>query len=461
MQQDSLILILVPLTLVVAVVLSQLRHALPRKLTAVKSAVVKKLPSPWRQHDIFVTDRAAAHRLLVRGGAGGAFSNRPPSIVPSAVLSRQRHYNVNSAPYGLLWRAIRRNLAAELHPSRLHRHGAARRRALRELVADLDAQSGGADDLVQCFPSLSVFATLPAITGLIYRNRWKKLVALRKQQEMYLPLIAARRGRRINCHDEPPAYVDSLVDLRIPDESVGRRKRRRRRLSDGELVGLCSEFLGASTEPAAAALQWIMANLVKRPDAQDALRREIDAAVGADAEEVGEEVLGRLEYLNAVVMEGLRLHPTVPLVLRQVMAEDHVVLDDGKRASAGTSVLFPLELLARDKTAWSDPGEFRPERFLAGGDGEGVSLVAAAGSAGEIRMIPFGAGRRMCPGMGVAVLHLGYFVANLVREFEWVEADGDELAVDLRPHIGFFTVMKRPLHARLTPRRRREVTLSC
>jgi len=64
-------------------------------------------------------------------------------------------------------------------------------------------------------------------------------------------------------------------------------------------------------------------------------------------------------------------------------------------------------------------------------------------------MMPFGAGRRMCPGMGVAVLHLGYFVANLVREFEWAEAEG-ELAVDLRPHLGFFTVMKRPLRARLT-----------
>ena len=62
--------------------------------------------------------------------------------------------------------------------------------------------------------------------------------------------------------------------------------------------------------------------------------------------------------------------------------------------------------------------------------------------------------------MGVSVLHLGYFVANLVREFEWAEAEGDH-AVDLRPHVGFFTVMKRPLRARLTPRRRREADPCC
>jgi cytochrome P450 len=140
------------------------------------------------------------------------------------------------------------------------------------------------------------------------------------------------------------------------------------------------------------------------------------------------------------------------LFTRKVIPEDHIVLD-GRRASAGTTVQFPLERLARDKAAWADPDEFRPERFLAGGEGEGVSLVAAAGSAGEIKMMPFGAGRRMCPGMGVAMLHLGYFVANLVREFEWTEAGGD-MAVDLEPQVRFLNVMKQPLRAHLAMRRK-------
>ena len=68
---------------------------------------------------------------------------------------------------------------------------------------------------------------------------------------------------------------------RPPRPRCRRRRQQQRRLTDGELVGLCSEFLGAATEPAASALQWIMANLVKRPDVQRALREEIDAAVGA------------------------------------------------------------------------------------------------------------------------------------------------------------------------------------
>lgn len=373
MQHSLTFLLLIPLTLFI-LIFCRRRHAWAReaayaRLAAVKSAVVKKLPGLGRQPpEVFVTDRFTAHRLLVGGAAaGGAFSDRPPSTVPSAVLSRRRHYNINSAPYGPLWRAIRRNLTSEVfHPTRLRQHGRARRLALHGLVADLDQQrraSGSAvlaaeslraamfgllatmcfgagvdegvvramadaqDDLVQCFLGLRVFATLPALTGLIYRDRWRKLLQLRRQQEeAYLPLIEAHRAGRQRRNGEPPAYVDTLVDLRVPaDEDAaasgsggGKRRKRQRRLTDGELVGLCSEFLGAGTEPAAALLQWIMANLVKRPDVQRALRQEIDAAVGVDADEVGEEVVARLEYLNAVIMEGLRLHPTVPRVFRKV-----------------------------------------------------------------------------------------------------------------------------------------------
>ncbi|KAI4963723.1 hypothetical protein ZWY2020_010614 [Hordeum vulgare] len=126
------------------------------------------------------------------------------------------------------------------------------------------------------------------------------------------------------------------------------------------------------------------------------------------------------------------------------MEEDNVV-HDGERIPAGTKVYFPLAAIARDTTAWDDnPDEFKPQRFLACKCKEDASQ----GTDGTIKMMPFGGGRRMCPGRGVAMLHLSYFVANLVREFRWREGEG-ELAVDLEPHVEFFTVMKRPLRAHL------------
>lgn len=115
---DLLLLILLPLLL--------LLFASPIKalLVRTKSVLAPELSAVWQPQlaSIFVTDHATAHSLLVRGSAGGSFSNRPPSISPSAILSRRRYQNITSAPYGQHWRAIRHNLSSEvLHPARLHR----------------------------------------------------------------------------------------------------------------------------------------------------------------------------------------------------------------------------------------------------------------------------------------------------------------------------------------------------
>ena len=351
-----LLLLLLPLVLLIV------RRATPpikARLSTLKSGIARA------RKPVIIKDFATAHHhhLLVRG-------SRMPSASPSAIITGRRYHNIISAPSGELWRTLRHNLTAGVvHPTHLHRYAAARRQALRGLVADLreqqlsngvalaaaesirDAVFGlastmcfgyGVDagvvramadvqtKLILSLPALRTFAagplTFPAVSRLIYRKRWSKLAGIRqKQEELYLPLIdGCRRHRRDS--DETPSYVHTLLDLHVPveleadDHNSGGKQRQQRRLEDGELVGLCSEFLGSATETTVASLQWIMANLIKRPGIQKAVRREIEAAVDADAEGVGEEVLGKLNYLNAVILEALRLHPTTARAFRQVRA---------------------------------------------------------------------------------------------------------------------------------------------
>ncbi|RWR87810.1 cytochrome P450 89A2-like protein isoform X1 [Cinnamomum micranthum f. kanehirae] len=99
-----------------------------------------------------------------------------------------------------------------------------------------------------------------------------------------------------------------------------------------------------------------------------------------------------------------------------------------------------------DDKVWDEPMAFKPERFLDGG--EKVDLTGSR----EIKMMPFGAGRRICPALNLAMLHLQYFVANLVREFEWNPVKGEE--VDLSEKLEFTTVMKKPLKAKITQRKK-------
>ncbi|CAN6338406.1 unnamed protein product [Urochloa humidicola] len=102
--------------------------------------------------------------------------------------------------------------------------------------------------------------------------------------------------------------------------------------------------------------------------------------------------------------------------------------------------------MGRDGNQWTEPMEFLPERFLEGGDGVGVDMTGTR----EIRMMPFGTGWRICPGLAIAMLHLEYFVANMVREVKWEEVPG--LKVEFAEKQEFTTVMKKPLRPRLVPR---------
>ncbi|PWZ38024.1 Cytochrome P450 89A2 [Zea mays] len=463
-----------------------------RKSGAVMLAVLRWLAAPvltlpWhrasggrgtrRGLSVQVTDRAVARRALVQHSA--AFLDRPTGAVPSTILTRNRHYNILSAPYGPYWRAARRNVATGvLHPSQLRMLGGTRARVLGDLVRALKSGAPAGESLYfavysvlagMCFgedvvaelgetrlramqkfqrdillalPSFGVFVRYPRIGRFLYRSRWHRLLALRRQQEeSFLPLVAAIRNRREASRGNTTltTYVESLLDLRIHEDGG-------RAVTDGELVSLISEFLGAGTESTAAALEWTMANLVKSPDLQQKLRLEANA-MACGKRVIEEEDLARMPYLRAVVLESLRRHPPVPFVIRRVDGDDaKKVIGVSRLPDGGATVNFLVGKIGRDPAAWSDPMSFKPERFMPGGEGDGTDLTCTT----ELKMMPFGAGRRVCPGLATAMLHLKYFVANLLTEFEWWEAEDDK--VDLTEFRGFFfTVMNRPLQARLVP----------
>jgi cytochrome P450 len=280
-------------------------------------------------------------------------------------------------------------------------------------VRDIEATQR---ELLSNFLSFQVFSFVPAITKIVFRRRWERLISLRRrQEELFVPLIQARReaGADGDC------YVDSMVKLIIPEDND-------RTLTNDEIVSLCSEFLSAGTDTTATTLQWILANLVKNQAMQNRLRDEVASFVGASGK-VREDSLQAMPYLKAVGLEGLRRHPPGHYVLSHATHEDTTL--DGYRVPAGTPVNFAVGDISLDEEVWDAP---------------------STGSK-EIKMTPFGAGRRVCPGMALALLHLEYFVANLVRKFKWLEADGED--VDLTEKLEFTVVMKRPLKARAVPLR--------
>ncbi|KAI3731694.1 hypothetical protein L1987_62883 [Smallanthus sonchifolius] len=143
---------------------------------------------------------------------------------------------------------------------------------------------------------------------------------------------------------------------------------------------------------------------------------------------------------NAVILEGLRRHPPGHLVLPHRVS-DQVELQ-GYKIPKGATINFMVAEMGWDPDVWDEPMEFKPERFLLN-DGSGVGFDVG-GSKG-IKMMPFGAGRRICPGADLALLHLEYFVANLIWYFHWSVADG--YVVDLAEQAKLIEALENEANA--------------
>ncbi|CAN6470932.1 unnamed protein product [Victoria cruziana] len=418
---------------------------------------------------VFVADRTLAHEALIQDGA--TFAHRPRLPEFARILNSNQH-TISSASPGPLWRVLRRNLTAEtFSPSRTKLFTKGRRWALALLISSLREEADKNESMVvdgtcfrraihrlllfMCFGEMleddvvrnvekvlketlvaterfNILGFFPNLTKIFCRRKWRDFLDVRRgNEEAFLPHIRARK-----TVDEKNrfCYVDSLITLELPDG---------RKLVDGEMVSLCFEFLGAGIDTTATALEWTMANLIKNPNIQAKLYEEIARTLSRN-EEASEECLVRMPYLKAVIMESLRRHPPGHFLLPHAVSEEASL--HGYAIPKNATINFLVGEIGLDDKVWTDPLEFRPERFLAGGEGEGVDMTGNR----EIKMMPFGAGRRVCPGMGVAMLHLQYFVANLVRQFRWSAPDEEQ--VDLADKWEFTVVMKKPLKARIKSR---------
>lgn len=161
---------------------------------------------------------------------------------------------------------------------------------------------------------------------------------------------------------------------------------------------------------------------------------------------VTEDDLADLKYLKLVIKETLRLHPPVTLLLRKSREPGKIL---GYDVPKGASVFVNAWAIGRDPKYWDDPEEFKPERFEDGTvDSKGL----------DFQYIPFGAGRRMCPGMAFAQSNMELALAALLYRFDWELPAGvkpreldmtEEMGISVKRKNDLFlhALVRVPLHA--------------
>ncbi|KAG9439964.1 hypothetical protein H6P81_020129 [Aristolochia fimbriata] len=188
-------------------------------------------------------------------------------------------------------------------------------------------------------------------------------------------------------------------------------------------------------------LTWALSLLLNNRFALKKAQEELDTYVGKDRN-VTEEDIPNLSYLQAIVKETMRLYPAAPLAVPHEAIEDCNV--GGFRIPAGTRVLLNLWKIHRDPSMWTDPLGFKPERFL--------TTNADTDVRGQhFELIPFGSGRRMCPGISFALKLTHLSLARLLHGFD-IQTPSDDQPVDMTETPGLSIAKATSLEVLLVPR---------
>ncbi|CAI0476653.1 unnamed protein product [Linum tenue] len=285
----------------------------------------------------------------------------------------------------------------------------------RQIIED-----GGKPNLGDYFPALARM-DLQGIQRRVGINLGKIL-------DLFGSVIDERLRRRRNseCYFSGNDILDTLL-------AIG---------DDNQEASMDAESLFiAGTDTTTNTLEWAMTELLRNPSILTKAKEELDKIIGKN-NHLQESDISRLPYLQSILKETFRLHPAVPLLLPRQAREEVEI--HGFTIPKGAQIMVNAWAIGRDPVTWNNPNSFIPERFL------GLEVHAKGNN---FELIPFGAGRRICPGMLLAMRMLHMILGSLIHWFDWKLPVGVEPeSLDMREKFGITLEKAKPLVAIPTPR---------
>ncbi|KAA0053194.1 cytochrome P450 93A2-like [Cucumis melo var. makuwa] len=243
-----------------------------------------------------------------------------------------------------------------------------------------------------------------------------------------------RLGKRLK---EVRERFDELMERMIKDHEENCSDGKVKDLLDILLLKFGDEntedIFAAGTDTSAITIEWALAELINHPNIMKKAREEIHKVVGNN-KVVEESDIPNLPYLQAIVKETLRLHSS-PLIVRESTESCTI---NGYEIAPKTQVYVNVWAIGRDPKHWENPLEFEPERFM---DKEG-SVISGDLRGQNFQLLPFGSGRRSCPGTTLALLMVQTTLGCMVQCFDWKVNSGK---VDMEEGPGLTLPRAHPL----------------
>ncbi|CAI9087719.1 OLC1v1021864C1 [Oldenlandia corymbosa var. corymbosa] len=364
-----------------------------------------------------------------------------PQIIATEIMS-YNSTNIIFAPYGEYWRNLRKICTFELLSTRrVQSFRYLREEETANLIRWVARNAGSPINLTEKFFSSMYTITSRAAFGkkspeqeafisiveegirmsavfniadiypsikflhLISGVKSKLQIFHHKADSILETIISEHREQQAAKIDEPEATAD-LVDVLLKYHDGEKLDFS---LTSDNIKAVLLDIFGAGSETAATTVDWAMVEMIRNPGIMNRAQEEVREVFISSKGYVDEDGLEKLKYLKVIVKETLRLHPPAPLLLPRQNIEKTEV--NGYEIPAKTRVLVNAWAINRDPLYWKDPESFQPERFLD-------STIDYKGK--HFEYIPFGAGRRICPGMQYGIANVELPLAKLLYHFDWI-----------------------------------------
>ncbi|OVA20161.1 Cytochrome P450 [Macleaya cordata] len=401
----------------------------------VKFLLSSCLRQKWRTKQIMKT-----HDLI--------FADR--GEVLAAKIMTYNYIDVGFSPYGDYWRQLQKIFVMELlSAKRVQSFRSIREEEVSNLIQNVSLMAGSQINFSQRIFSLTNDEICRAAYGQKCEDKEAFLSSMKEVIELaggfdigdlfpsleFLHVISGMKPKLERLHQK----VDRIIENIIKEHRENRTtiKTNMSKLEE-DLVDVLLRLQEGGTDTSSSTVEWAMAEMMKKPRVMEKAQAEVRRVLNR-SRKVDESEIHELKYLKLVIKETLRLHPSLPLVLPRECRERCEI--EGYEIPKKTKVMVNAWAIGRDPEYWSNAESFESERF----DGSSIDYKGT-----NFEYIPFGAGRRMCPGMNFGIANVELLLAQLLCHFDWKLPNGVK-PEDLDMYENFGMAVKRKNDLYLIP----------
>ncbi|XP_022843605.1 cytochrome P450 71A8-like [Olea europaea var. sylvestris] len=401
------------------------------------------------------------------------FANKPDSSVTRLLMYNGK--DVAVAPYGEYWRQLKSIFVLQLLSNKraqsFHSIREEETALLVKKVSGLVSETSSPVNLSEMFVSLANDVVCRAALGRKYSeegNGKKFLYLLREISELvakvsvgefipclsWIERVSGFKARVNKAAKEFDEFLEEIIQgsLDAGQDLSGKENGSSENFLDiltaiykensigisidkDSIKGILVDVFVGGTDTTSTVLEWAMTELIRHPKIMNRLQNEVRGILNGK-QNITDADLEKMYFLKAIIKETLRYHSSIPFLTR-IASQDVQIM--GYDIAAGTMIITNNWAIGRDPESWEEPEKFQPERFLNYPiDFRGL----------DFQLLPFGAGRRRCPGISFAMATIEFALANLVQKFDWKLPNGDKGEdLDITEHPGITIHRKKPLLA--------------